>query len=370
MVCIHAYRDVLDDNNNQGYRISLAYGHGIGEDAPGVQATQPYRKGLTGRQDPEMNRMPPIVPSPLLPHNPLKLPGSPRVLEAALWMSGSALIFAVGNTMLRYATAEMHPFEVVFFRNLFSLVFLLPWMMRRKMPRLSAGRAGLYVTRSVTTLVAMMAWFYSIAHIALPTATAISFATPLFTAIGAALFLGETVHVRRWAGVLAGFAGVLIVLRPGVIPVDTGTAILLVHCIAAATSVLQMRTLAKLDGSWVVVTYLTLFITPLALLPALTVWVWPSWTMLGYLVLLAGVLTIAQLAMTHAFSLAEASAVMPFDYARLPLTALIAWVAFGELMDLWSWVGAAVIAGSALYTAHAEATRRGAPAAGAVASSP
>lgn len=277
----------------------------------------------------------------------------------------SALVLAVGNAMIRVATAELHPFEVVFFRNLFSLMFLLPWALRGAMPPLRAGRLGLYLTRSVTTLVAMIAWFYSVAHLPLPTATAVSFTTPLFTAIGAALFLGEVVQVRRWAAVAAGFAGVLIVLRPGLVPVDAGTAILMVHCIAAATSVLQMRALAKVDGTRVVVTYLTLFVTPMALLPALTVWVWPSWEMLGFLVLLGGVLTVSQLAMTRAFSLAEASAMMPYDYARLPLTALVAWVAFGEMMDVWGWVGATVIAGSALYTAHRDAAqRRPPPAAG------
>lgn len=294
-------------------------------------------------------------------------------------MLASALVFAAGNAAVRHVTAEMHPFQVVFFRNLFSLMFMLPWALTVGAASFravaSGGRLGLYVSRSLTSLAAMMAWFYSLAHIPLATATAVSFTTPLFATLGAALFLGESVQARRWGAVLVGLAGVTIVLRPGGLGglaglggvaggtggLDLAFVVLLVHCMAAAATVLQMRTQARRDGTAVVVTYLGLFVTPMALVPALFVWVWPSWTLLGWLVLLGGLLTLGQLAMTRAMALAEASAMMPYDYARLPFSALIAWLAFGETMDGWGWAGAAVIAGSALYTLHRDAVqgRRG-----------
>lgn len=286
------------------------------------------------------------------------------MVEAVFWMLASALIFAAGNAMVRQATMNMHPFQVVFFRNLFSLMFMLPWALTAGAASLrgvaSSGRMGLYLSRSVTSLIAMMAWFYSLAHLPLATATAVSFTTPLFATMGAALFMGESVQARRWGAVCVGFAGVLIVLRPdgGAIGETDQAALtaLLLHCMAAAMTVLQMRALARTDGTAIVVTYLSLFVTPLALIPALFVWIWPSWPAIGWLVLLGGLLTLGQLTMTRALSLAETSAMMPYDYARLPFSALIAWLAFGEMMDGWSWVGAAVIAGSALYSIHRDAT--------------
>jgi len=297
----------------------------------------------------------------------LSLPARNRTVEAVFWMLASALVFAAGNAAVRHVTTEMHPFQVVFFRNLFSLLLMLPWALtagsRSIRAVASGGRLGLYVSRSLTSLAAMMAWFYSLAHIPLATATAVSFTTPLFATLGAALFLGESVQARRWGAVCVGLAGVMIVLRPGGFGslgggMDLAFLVLMFHCMAAAATVLQMRTQAKRDGTAVVVTYLSLFVTPLALIPSLFVWVWPSWSMLGWLLLLGGMLTLGQLAMTRAMALAEASAMMPYDYARLPFTALIAWLAFGETMDGWGWVGASVIVGSALYSMHRDATDR------------
>ncbi|NUB21615.1 EamA family transporter, partial [Azospirillum formosense] len=214
-----------------------------------------------------------------------------------------------------------------------------------------------YASRSATSLVAMLCWFYSVTHMPLPDATALSFTIPLFVTAGAALFLNETVRARRWAAVLVGLAGVMIVVRPGDTTLDPAILVMLLHCVAAAATTLQVRALATSDGVMVVVAYMGLFLTPMALVPALFVWEWPSWTALGWLVLLGGVLTLGQLAMTRAFKLAPASAMMPYDYARLPFTALLAWPLFGEAMDLWGWVGAGVIAASALYTAHRDAAQ-------------
>lgn len=284
---------------------------------------------------------------------------SNRLLLGAGFMLLSALLLGIGNTAVRWASTVMDPLEVVFFRNLFSLLWMLPWALTAGAPAcravLAERRLGPYVTRALTTLCAMSAWFYAISQIPLPTATAVSFAIPLFVAAGAALLLGERVRPRRWAAVCAGLIGVIIVLRPGAAPVDLAFLALFVHCVAAAGTVLQMRLLSRKDSSPVIVTFLGLLVTPMALVPALFVWTWPSWSILGWLALLGGVLTLGQLAMTKALSLAESSAMMPYDYARLPFTAFVAWIVFGQTMDLWGWAGALVIAGSALYTMHRDA---------------
>lgn len=269
----------------------------------------------------------------------------------------AALIFALGNALIRHITGELHAFEVVFFRNLFSLLFMVPWAVATGFRGLRTDRAALYASRSATSLVAMLLWFYSVAHLPLPNATALSFATPLFVTIGAALFLHEAVRPRRWIAVATGFAGVLIVIRPGVGALSVPSLIVMLHCVAAATTTLQMRSLAKSEGTFAMVTYMGLFLTPMALVPALFVWTWPSWEALGWLAVLGGILTLAHLALTRAFHLAEASALMPYDYIKLPFTALIAWPLFGEAMDVWGWVGAGVIAASALYSAHRDAAQ-------------
>lgn len=275
-------------------------------------------------------------------------------LEAVLWAVLSSAIFSVGNVLIRHVSSEVHPFEVVFFRNLFSLLFLLPWVAASGFRALRTARLRIYGTRSLTSLAAMLSWFYGLSVMPLPDATALAFTAPLFTTVGAALFLGESVRVRRWAAVAAGFAGVLIILRPGAGTLTLGAGIVLVSCAFSAATTLQVRSLARSEGAVTMVTYMVLFITPLSLVTALPVWEWPSWTMLGWLALLGAVLTLGHLALTRAFQLAEASALMPYDYVKLPFTALIAYLLYGEVMDGWSWFGAAVITGSALYIAHRE----------------
>ncbi|WP_244434211.1 DMT family transporter, partial [Azospirillum sp. B506] len=229
---------------------------------------------------------------------------SNRLLLGAGFMLLSALLFGIGNTAVRWASTVMDPLEVVFFRNLFSLLWMLPWALTAGAPACRAvlveRRLGPYVTRGLTTLCAMSAWFYAIAHIPLPTATAVSFAIPLFVAAGAALFLRERVQPRRWAAIFVGLAGVTIVLRPGSAPVDVAFLALFVHCIAAAGTILQMRLLSRKDSPPVIVTFLGLMVSPMALVPALFVWEWPSWSVLGGLALLGGLLTLGQLAMTKA----------------------------------------------------------------------
>ncbi|HYH17273.1 MAG TPA: DMT family transporter [Azospirillum sp.] len=278
-------------------------------------------------------------------------------VEAAVWMLLAAMAFGTANTLIRHAALSLHPFQVVFFRNLFSLLFMLGWISARTgFGALRTGRLRLYVVRAATGLCAMLTWFWGVANMPLADATALSFTTPLFTTIGAALLLGEVVRLRRWLAVVVGFAGVLIILRPSADSLSVAALAVLASCIFAALSALQVRTLARSETSTAMVTYMVLLLTPMSLVPALFVWRWPDPATLVWLAVLGGILTGAHVAMTRAFQLAEASAVMPYDYAKLPFTALLAYLLYGEVMDAWGWVGAGVIATSTLYIAHREAT--------------
>ncbi|MGQ9368721.1 DMT family transporter [Azospirillum sp. ST 5-10] len=275
--------------------------------------------------------------------------------EAALWMVLSSAIFAVGNALVRYVTDTLHPFEVAFFRNLFSLVCMLPWVVTRGVRVMRTGRLRLYLSRATTGLFSMLLWFYGLSAMPLGDATALSFTTPLFATIGAALVLGEVVRGRRWAAVAAGLLGVVVIVRPAADTLSWAALIVLASCMFAAASALQVRSLARSETAAAMVTYMVLFLTPMSLVPALFVWRWPDPTTLGLLALLGGILTLGHLAMTRAFALAEASALMPFDYVKLPVSALIAYLVFGEVMDGWAWVGAGIIVASTLYIAHREA---------------
>jgi drug/metabolite transporter (DMT)-like permease len=272
-------------------------------------------------------------------------------------MIAAALCFSVMNSLLRVVAGELDPLQMAFLRNLFSILFMMPWLWRNGLHALATARPSLHLWRAGFGLVAMYLWFFAIAYLPLAEAVALNFTVPLFATVGAALFLGETVRARRWSATAIGFFGVLVILRPGFEEVTMVTTLPILAALFMAISSLLVKKLASFDSPAAIVTIMTLILTPLSLVPALFVWRWPSGEALMMMIAVGGLATLAHLSFTRAYSLADASAVVPFDYMRLPFVALIAYVAFGELPDFWTWVGAGIIAASAIYITHREARR-------------
>lgn len=275
-------------------------------------------------------------------------------LRAMLWMILACFIFSILNALIRATSAHLHPFQVAFFRNLFGLVFMLPWLLRVGLTGLQTGRFKLYFWRVVVGLASMLTWFYALALLPFAQAIALSFAAPLFATIMAGTMLGETVRARRWTATLVGFAGVLIIVRPGLTGVSTGAGLALVSAALSSISVIVVKQLSRTESINAVVTYMVLLMTPMSLLPALFYWQWPPIAVWPFLVGMGLAGTLGHLCYVRALQMAEASAIMPYDYTRLLFAAVIGWIFFAEVPDFWTWVGAAVIVGAALYIAHRE----------------
>jgi drug/metabolite transporter (DMT)-like permease len=292
-----------------------------------------------------------------------------QAIEAALWMVAASLFFAVMSAAIRYAALRLHPFEVAFFRNLFGLAFLLPWLWQAGLGGLRSGRRWLFAWRSFVSLLSMLCSFTALAMLPFAQAVALSFTTPLFSTIGARLILGETVRARRWSATLAGFAGVLIMLWPEMTAGGgnlLGAGLGIVAAAISAVAQLIVKQLTRTETPGAIASYMVLLLVPMSLFPALPVWSWPQPDLWLWLIAVGGLGTIGHLLYCRAFALADASAVLPYDYVRMPLAALLGWYGFAEAPDVWTAVGSAVIAGSALYIAHRERLhgRRAAAAAG------
>ena len=275
--------------------------------------------------------------------------------HAALWILLSGICAVMMNVLIRVAAQAIHPFEVAFFRCLFGLVLVLPWVIRGGPALLRGRNAGFYLLRGAVGLVSMVTWFYGITVVPLATATAVNFTAPLFATIAAVLVLHEDVRLRRWSAVVIGFVGVLVIMRPGSERLDANLLILLLSAASAAMNNITVKFLARTEPPSRIVAMFMIYLTPLSLVPALFVWRWPDLSTLGALVGLGGLGTIAHFSVARALATADASACAPFEFARLPFAALIGFVWFGEVTDLWTWVGAAIIAGSSVYVAYREA---------------
>jgi drug/metabolite transporter (DMT)-like permease len=292
---------------------------------------------------------------------------SPRLApttRAALWILLSGICAVMMNVLIRVAAQSMHPFEVAFFRCFFGLVIVIPWIIKGGPGLLRSRNAGFYLLRGAVGLVSMVTWFYGITVVPLATATAVNFTAPLFATIAAVFVLHEDVRLRRWSAVVIGFVGVLVIMRPGGERLDLNLLILLLSAASAAMNNITVKFLARTEPPGRIVAMFMIYLTPLSLVPALFVWRWPDPSTLGALVGLGGLGTIAHFSVARALAAADASACAPFEFARLPFAALIGFLWFGEVTDGWTWVGAAIIAGSSVYVAYREArlaglTRRG-----------
>jgi drug/metabolite transporter (DMT)-like permease len=273
------------------------------------------------------------------------------------WMLIASSGFSIMTGLIRHvADTGMHPWEIAFFRNLFGLCLMTPWILTAGRAAMRTRRFGLYTLRAVTGALSMLAWFWSVALLPIAEATALGFTAPLFTTILAVLVLHEKVRLRRWSAVIVGMIGTIVILRPGSGQVMAlGAAAALFGAVTQAGSTIMIKHLARTESPNAIVAYLTLLLTPISLLPALLVWSWPTWSQLGWMALLGIAGTSAHLCFTRALRAADASAVMPLDFARLVFVALIGIFFFDQIPSAWTWAGAAVIFASGVYVVRREA---------------
>jgi drug/metabolite transporter (DMT)-like permease len=279
-------------------------------------------------------------------------------VKAALLIVFAGLLFSSMNAMIRHASGELHPLEIVFFRSLFGFAAMVPWLSRQGLGALRTRRPALIGLRTLLGFISMATWFSALAVVPLGNAVALGFTAPLFAAVAAVVVLREKIRARRIIALLVGFAGMLIILRPGAQSVGVGQVMVVVSALSMALSVITMKVLTRTEQVGSLVVYQTMLTTPIALVPALFVWTWPSAEMWFWVILIGVVASTAHMAFTRAFSLADTMYLMPFDYLRLPQVAFLGWMLFGEPTDLYTWIGAAVIAASSVYVAHREARVR------------
>ncbi len=279
-------------------------------------------------------------------------------VKAALLIVFAGFLFSSMNAMIRHVSSELHPLEIVFFRSLFGFVAMVPWLSRQGFGVLRTHRPGLIGFRTLLGFISMATWFSALAIVPLGNAVALGFTAPLFAAVAAVIVLREVIRARRITALAVGFGGMLIILRPGMQSIGTGEVMVVVSALAMALSVITMKILTRTEQVGSLVVYQTMLTTPIALVPALFVWTWPSPEMWMWVILIGVVASTAHMAFTRAFSLADTMYLMPFDYLRLPQVAFLGWALFGEPTDFYTWTGAAIIAASSVYVAHREAKVR------------
>lgn len=277
-----------------------------------------------------------------------------------LFMLLATLALTGMHALVRFLSAEMHAFEITFFRNLFGLLIMTPLMFRAGVEELKSRQPRLHLLRSCFGILAMALWFYGLSVVPIAEATALSFTAAIFGSVAAALILGERMRLRRWTAVFTGFVGALIILRPGLQSVQPGAWIVLASSVFWALALVTVKKLSSTDSTVCIVAWNSVLLTAFSLPLALPVWVAPNASQLGWLLLVGLLATLGHLAMTNAFRLADATAVFPVDFTRLLWASLLGFLLFAELPDAATWVGGAIIFASTTYITFRERRVKGA----------
>lgn len=278
--------------------------------------------------------------------------GALWALLATVFMSGMAVIAKhLGN--------ELNSFEVAFFRAFFGWLAIFPFVLRAGTRSLKTKRLPLHAMRGLFGSMAMMSGFFALTHLPLAMATSLSFARPLFMIVLAILFLGEVVRARRWTATLVGFIGVLIVVRPtGAI--ETAAFFSIFSAFMVASAMVVTKLMAPTERPATVIFYAGIITSLITLIPALYVWEWPTLGQFGLLLAMGAIGTLGSNCMIRAISAGEATVVAPVEYVRIIFAAVLGFLIFSEVPDVFVGIGAVVIVGSTLYITVREA-RMGKP---------
>lgn len=280
-------------------------------------------------------------------------------VKGPLFMLLSCLLFSIMGGLIRYLSLQdFHPFMTAFTRTLFALIFLMPTFHKVGIRGLKTDRLGLHIFRGLMSAIAVIASFYAVSVIPLASATSYSFAAPVIATPLAVIFLKERIRLPRIMAVIVGFSGVLILLRPGSVPITAGVWAALLGALTVAFAIICIRILSQSDKPNVVAVYSLLVTLPISFGFALLEWSWPKPEIWAVIILVGLLAAMAQLSIAKAFSQSEATALLPIDFTRLLFAATVGYIFYSETPDIYTFIGASLILASAVFAAHREALRK------------
>lgn len=281
---------------------------------------------------------------------------APAALQAAIFMIiGCAFLAVLGGLIRSLSDSGLHVFEIVFLRNMAGLLVLAPWFLKNGVSGLKTQRPRLFFIRGFFGFISMVSWFYAASVIPLAEAVALNFTAPIFGTLLAIVILKEVVRFRRWMAILVGFAGAMIILRPGAMEMSAGAYSAIFAAATMACSVTCVKMLSKTESTPSIVAWTQIIILPMSLIPALLYWQTPTWEQLTLVGAMGLCATLGHLFFTRAFAVADATYVLPFDFSRLVFSAIIGFIFFNQEPDQYVWIGAGVIFVSSVYIAMREA---------------
>jgi len=278
----------------------------------------------------------------------------PTALQAAFWMLIIGTLVTFTLVFARRVSPEIHVFEIVFFRSLFALLFAAPMLIKKGVSSIRINRPGLVTFRGGLAFFGSAAFFYAATLMPLADVTSIIFIRPIVATVAAIIFLHEIVGLRRWSAILFGVIGALIIVRPGFADLNIGVLFALVTVCTLTWNTINLKVLTRHNTSDALAVWHMAVMMPLGGIACLFVWTTPTLEQLFWMFLIGVFELFSQRAMSRGYKAADTTVLMAFTFLRLPVAAVLGFFLFGEVPEIWVWVGAAVIAASSIYIAHRE----------------
>jgi drug/metabolite transporter (DMT)-like permease len=275
-------------------------------------------------------------------------------VRGALWMLGAVFSFALMAIAVRELQRHMGSFEIVLLRSLGMLAITLAMLPRAGVAAIRTTRFQLHLWRNLIHFLGQVLWVYSIGALALATVFAIEFTMPVWTAILAALFLGERLTQPRLVQLSLGLVGVLIILRPGAGGFHPAALAMILGSLCYASSFIFTKRLTSTDNALGVLFWMSVVQTPISLVAAIPDWVTPVLADAPWIAGIGAGAFTAHYCMTQAMRLVDAMVVVPIDFIRLPLIAVVGALAYGEAFDPLVIAGAAIIFAGTYYSLSRE----------------
>jgi len=265
------------------------------------------------------------------------------VPRAAAWMFATIVSFLLMGIAGRELSSEVGPAQTVAFRNIICLAILAAILTAKGWRLARSAKPGQHLLRNSIHFASQFGWFYAIAHIPIAEVFAIEFTTPIWTALLAVLFLGERLNPARIGAVVLGFTGVLIILRPGATVIDAASLAALAAAFGYALTYAFTKNLVITDRPLTILLWMNAVQLPLGLAVTGAGWVWPTAPLWPWVMVIGIVGLTSHYCLSRALAYGDATVVVPIDFARLPLAAVVAWMLYGETVNVTVFVGAAII---------------------------
>ena len=281
-----------------------------------------------------------------------------KLIAVALLALGATFFGSFMGAGVKLLSDDLHPIVICFYRSLMGLILITPFVIRNNFKALQTQNMRLQIFRASINVISMICWFSAIGMMHFEKATALGFTTPLFTTVLAVIVLGEVIRFHRTAALLLGFIGIIIIIRPGYVPFEFGTVLMLIASFSFSFVLIFVKKLSATDSSLTIIFYHLLYMTPVFFILSLFYWENINLYQLIVFTLMGASGLLSHWCLAQAFKMSDTTFVMPLQFTKLIWASLIGLFIFAEHPDIWTWVGGIIIFISVVYITYREAFKK------------